>query len=668
MSVTRTLLVAPVDQSEEPATALEGSECAVTTANRATTAMAELTTGTFDCLVSTYRLPGDDGLSLIRAVRETNPELPIVLVTDPDDETIASDALSSGANRVIERNGRSSFDQLRTCVAEVTDSAGRSSEPTDISGHEPAAEQIVRVVDEAPIGITVSDPSLPDNPIVYVNDAWQRITGYDKSAVLGRSPRLLQGPKTDTGRIEAINRAIETEEPSTVELRNYRSDGSPFWNELTVAPIYDDEGGLAHFVGFQSDVTDRKTAEQTADEREAKLAEERAALEHVLARVNGLLNDIARVLVEERDRAVVDDRVCEVITDAPGYVASWLGRTNPAETRLELASSSGLPETGNVELSLDGVPSAVTDAIETGEPQCLDAGVESTDALGPTSVGGRRLLVVPLRYGEKTYGFLGVYAGEAEALDSRERQLFEAIGRMIANGLNAVETTRILTADRVTELEFEIVDDSFPLVAIADRLETTVEYVGLTTGSEDGAYELYLAVASPLAGAPATLTDLPFVEGIRIIADTNSEWTIAVTVAETPVYELAEYGITIDTITADGSQGTLTVVTPVEYEVRPLLELLESYYDTVELRSQHERDRRDRTPNEFASQIDTKLTDRQYTALETAQLNGYFEWPRPVDGGELAETMGISRQTFHQHLRAAERKLAESYFEQRDPH
>jgi len=59
--------------------------------------------------------------------------------------------------------------------------------------------------------------------------------------------------------------------------------------------------------------------------------------------------------------------------------------------------------------------------------------------------------------------------------------------------------------------------------------------------------------------------------------------------------------------------------------------------------------------------LEERLTDRQRAALEAAQLNGYFEWPRPTDGAEIAETMGITRQTFHQHLRAAERKLVETY-------
>jgi len=92
-----------------------------------------------------------------------------------------------------------------------------------------------------------------------------------------------------------------------------------------------------------------------------------------------------------------------------------------------------------------------------------------------------------------------------------------------------------------------------------------------------------------------------------------------------------------------------------------MLDVFRTEYDGVELRSRVERESRDRSLTEFASAVDERLTDRQRSALKTAELNGYFEWPRPVDGSEIAERMGITRQTFHQHLRAAERKLVEAY-------
>jgi PAS domain S-box-containing protein len=115
-----------------------------------------------------------------------------------------------------------------------------------------------RAVDESPIGISISDPSREDNPLIYVNDAFERITGYDGDEVVGCNCRFLQGDGTDPEPVGRIRAAIDAEEPVTVTLRNYRSDGTEFWNRVTVAPVYDADGELQNFVGFQQDVTARK--------------------------------------------------------------------------------------------------------------------------------------------------------------------------------------------------------------------------------------------------------------------------------------------------------------------------------------------------------------------------------------------------------------------------
>jgi len=119
-----------------------------------------------------------------------------------------------------------------------------------------------RAMDEAAIGISITDPSRPDNPLVYVNDGFCRLTGYDREDVLGRNCRFLQGPDTDEATLDRLRAAIDAEEPVTVELRNYRADGEPFWNRLTIAPVRDARGEVTHFLGFQADVTDRVDRER----------------------------------------------------------------------------------------------------------------------------------------------------------------------------------------------------------------------------------------------------------------------------------------------------------------------------------------------------------------------------------------------------------------------
>jgi len=115
-----------------------------------------------------------------------------------------------------------------------------------------------RAIDEAPIGITITDPDQEDNPIVYVNDEFQELTGYSSQEATGRNCRFLQIEATQEEPVARMREGIDAAEPVTVELRNDRKDGSQFWNRVTIAPVRDDDGAVRNYVGFQADITERK--------------------------------------------------------------------------------------------------------------------------------------------------------------------------------------------------------------------------------------------------------------------------------------------------------------------------------------------------------------------------------------------------------------------------
>ena len=133
---------------------------------------------------------------------------------------------------------------------------------TERKAYQEELELKTQAIDGAPIGITISDPSQPDNPLIYVNDGYTELTGYSKAEGTGQNCRYLQGPGTRDKPVAEMAKAVDNEEPVTVELRNYRKDGTPFWNRVTIAPIYGDDGEVANWIGFQEDVTERKEREQ----------------------------------------------------------------------------------------------------------------------------------------------------------------------------------------------------------------------------------------------------------------------------------------------------------------------------------------------------------------------------------------------------------------------
>ena len=132
-----------------------------------------------------------------------------------------------------------------------------------------------RAMDEANVGIQITDPNREDNPLVYVNDGFVEQTGYTREEVLGRNSRLLQGDDRDQPAVETLRDAVAAEEPATVQLRNYRKGGEPYWNRLSITPVYDD-GDLVNYIGIQQDVTDevRRKKELYAERERFRLLTE----------------------------------------------------------------------------------------------------------------------------------------------------------------------------------------------------------------------------------------------------------------------------------------------------------------------------------------------------------------------------------------------------------
>ena len=111
-------------------------------------------------------------------------------------------------------------------------------------------------------GITISDARQEELPVVYANPAFEKITGYSIDETLGRNIRFLQGGDRDQEVIQELRAALREKREANVVLRNYRKDGSLFWNGLLLSPVRDDDGLVTHYVGIQNDLTKLKESEQ----------------------------------------------------------------------------------------------------------------------------------------------------------------------------------------------------------------------------------------------------------------------------------------------------------------------------------------------------------------------------------------------------------------------
>jgi len=151
--------------------------------------------------------------------------------------------------------------------------------------HRKRAEETMRLRDRSLQAITqglfITDPSRSDEPIVYVNEAFEAMTGYPRGEVIGRDIRFLRGPETDPAGMQTLREAYREGDECTVELRVHRKDGVPFWCSLALSPVQDIQGRVTHFVGVMTDVTARKEFEENlgrSEERFRSLVEAIAAI------------------------------------------------------------------------------------------------------------------------------------------------------------------------------------------------------------------------------------------------------------------------------------------------------------------------------------------------------------------------------------------------------
>ncbi|ROS75527.1 GAF domain-containing SpoIIE family protein phosphatase [Cellulomonas sp. PhB143] len=289
------------------------------------------------------------------------------------------------------------------------------------------AELHLRSTVRSDLSFAISDASLPDNPVVWVNEAFERTTGYLAADVVGRNCRFLQADDVDRAAVQRISAAVAAGRPVAETVLNVRKDGTRFWNQLVVAPVRDDDGRITHHVGIQADVSERVLDEQ-AREREHALAERQNTRLSLLASITQALVE----LFDERQGAALlpelvaphfGDWCLVAVLDERGAVARihvaaadaakagaalaleqstrWL-RESPMINHVVAVGNDYLPAPFHNDLA--DIPSRV-------EPLELEA--LRTLGLGTS-------IVVPLRGRDRPFGVLTIVSGKTHQAFTRD--------------------------------------------------------------------------------------------------------------------------------------------------------------------------------------------------------------------------------------------------------
>jgi PAS domain S-box-containing protein len=483
--------------------------------------------------------------------------------------------------------------------------------------------------------------------VVTWNEGAEEITGYPGAEIVGEHISTFYTPDdAEAGVPDELFEQALADGSAVDEGWRVRRDGQRFWAHVVVTPVYDDDGSHQGFAKVTRDMTERRARENELEAQRESLA--------AANRMNAILRDVLRRMVHDSSREDIERDVCERLTTDGPYLFAASGDYDEVG-HFDVRLASGV-DTDAARYVFDHLTTqtAVTRAVEAGAVEVQHLDREAIDLEHELVEAIHSVVFVPLTYRDTVYGLVALCSTSASYLTDGERSALEDIGAAAGYGIHAVETERLLQADGVVELVFETNDGGEPLVDLVDD-GGTVQLDRLLP-IDEGEYLIYTTLdgVSPTAAVAAVSSNPTVSDATVVHADDDGDGgVVAVTVTESLVTHLAAAGTKVHTV--ESADGTLRVVVDVSpaADVGRLVDDVVASFPETHLVSKRQVARPVKRTRAVAETVESRLTERQLAALQAAYHGGYFERPRRQTAEDVAETMGISASTFHQHLRIA---------------
>lgn len=478
------------------------------------------------------------------------------------------------------------------------------------------------------------------------SDRLNEVTGYSDAEIEARDPLDFLA-ETDHGRVAtAISRVFATGRVVTVESGVVTAGGETIPYEFTGAPLVT-EGEVVGVTGVGRDISEHRRYE--------------AMLER-LDDLNTVIRSVDRALVETTTRGEISQEVCSRLVEEGAYCGAAIGSVDAEDRELRVDAAAGLGRRMVEAVDSEREQwdrSPVARAVESGSAQVLEEAATAVGGTGAES-GDRTVAVVPLVADDQTLGVLAVCTDRDHGISTRERAVLCELGATIGNAVQSALTRQLLHADTVTEIDLRTTDDSVPFVAVSAAADCRLELERALAFGDEHVFYLSVDDASVEAVREAA-AGVPSLSAVDALADERVEIRAN---RGTITSVLTDLGAQTTAGVADRGTARITAELPSDVVVREVVEAVQSAYPDSELVARNETERSLRTPAEFRPGSAADLTEKQQAALEAAYFSGYFEWPaRTSDAGDVADTLDIAPQTFHQHLRVAERKLLAALFD-----
>jgi len=391
-----------------------------------------------------------------------------------------------------------------------------------------------------------------------------------------------------------------------------------------------------------------------------------------LNELNSVVREINEAIVQQSTREEIEQVVCEKLAASTSYEFAWTGKLSQRGSTVEPEAVAG------AETYLDGLTITVgTDektsngptgqAFATGEVQVLqelptapehEPWRDQTDAHDVNASAA-----IPIVYEDAVYGVLNVYTARQHAFTGAEKDVISQLGQIIGHAINSIERKQALSSNETTQLEF----------VISDMLaEFGVEPPSSGHITLDGAVEIdagtFQLFGSAIEGAVETIDELaaalPHFGTLQRITEGEERIEFVIRLDEPPVLsEVAKHGGQVNAAIIEDGDLRMTIEVPPAVDVRRIKEVVQGTYPDATVQAQRTMTRATPTRENVRETFLNEFTAKQRTALKLSHKGGFFDWPRDSTGEEIAELMGVSAPTFHQHLRHGQKRLVGALFE-----
>ncbi len=516
-------------------------------------------------------------------------------------------------------------------------------------------------LERAPVGVVTAST---DGEVTATDD---RVAD-----LLDTDPDALSGQHLGSALPSSTDRTLETALSATPIEECAIEEYFPSVDRWLAVDVVRTEDGV---VVYLRDVTDRH-------ERATSVERLRRRLDRTEA-IDALTATVLQTVVDAEDREAVARTLCERLGRTDLYEYAWVGERDPTGggLRVTAAAGRGGELADRIETHLDP-PAAASDetatpghpqpslvewqALRSGTTQVLDR-VAAADAVPQdvrTAAFGQGLqsaVAVPLASGDTVYGVLGLYAAREEGLSDRERASLETLGVVAGFAIESTRREDMLFADTVTTVEFRVEDD-LALSRAADATGAEVSVTGVVPRDDDTvvAYAVTDGDAEPTVAA---LEDHPAVVDTRTVRSEDRTLVEVTVDGSSPVGALTNWGATVGQATYDADGATVEAWAPPDADPRRLVETVDAVAAETTVRSKTRESRTPRSAGGFRDDLDERLTDKQRRVLRTAYLSDYFASPRGSSSEEVADALDITGPTMLYHLRRAQRRLLDAFFD-----